>query len=123
MLSLHDAHLETIFFPGKYSLLTILWTSSHRLICLTHVILPPAAPYPVRPSPKPLLTSTHFPALLLQLLLLPLLLPLLLLLLLQLLLPLLLLPPISPTEGDEYTKLGLAVIVLILEGLHAVCYR
>ena len=26
-------------------------------------------------------------------------------------------------EGDAYTKLGLAVVVLILEGLHAVCYR
>ena len=26
-------------------------------------------------------------------------------------------------EGDDYTKLGLAVVVLILEGLHAVCYR
>ena len=26
-------------------------------------------------------------------------------------------------EGDNYTKLGLAVVVLILEGLHAVCYR
>ena len=29
----------------------------------------------------------------------------------------------KPTEGDAYTKLGLAVVVLILEGLHAVCYR
>ena len=30
---------------------------------------------------------------------------------------------VIPLEGDAYTKLGLAVVVLILEGLHAVCYR
>ena len=36
-------------------------------------------------------------------------------------------PPPLPhplcAEGDDYTKLGLSVLVLILEGLHAVCYR
>ena len=32
-------------------------------------------------------------------------------------------PTVLLLEGDDYTKLGLAVVVLILEGLHAVCYR
>ena len=27
------------------------------------------------------------------------------------------------TEGDAYTKIGIAIIVQILEGLHALCYR
>ena len=26
-------------------------------------------------------------------------------------------------EGDEYTKIGIAIIVQMLEGLHALCYR
>ena len=26
-------------------------------------------------------------------------------------------------EGDEYTKIGIAIIVQVLEGLHALCYR
>ena len=26
-------------------------------------------------------------------------------------------------EGDEYTKIGIAIIIQILEGLHALCYR
>ena len=26
-------------------------------------------------------------------------------------------------EGDKYTKIGIAIIIQVLEGLHAICYR
>ena len=32
-------------------------------------------------------------------------------------------PVFNLLEGDKYTKIGIAIILQVLEGLHALCYR